>query len=139
MRTLSVIKKTESSPESLSVWLEGADQPLELPWYWVRDHSRDDESFNPDTHQRKVDSFQLDLDCPAGDAQIVNNEVIVRWGGSYGESVLSAKLLGSLLNSLDPTELWNNGTEVEPVKISFEAEPHVTSPAPPSTTCLRIL
>ncbi len=78
--TLARIERVEAGEETLMVWLEGDSQPLHLPWFWVKDHSRDVRSFDSETRQRTIDSFSIDLDCAATGARLVDGDVHVDWG-----------------------------------------------------------
>ena len=69
------IERILNAGQVLQVWLENTPEPLELPWFWVRDNSQDPESVNLDTMQRTVDSFAIDLDLRPASCELVDQQI----------------------------------------------------------------
>lgn len=114
------IKRIEAGQRELLVWLSGIAQPLELPWFWVRDHSQDPESMDPVTRQRTVDSFAIDRDIHPDRSELRDGVIEVRWPDG-GLSVLSSDLLSEAVAVSDigsPTavatehRLWHSADDL---------------------------
>lgn len=119
--------RVETTDENLLVWLDGADQPLMLPWFWVRDHSQDPASFDPHTAQRTVDTFALDHQLRPAGAAVVGATVEVTWSDRSPTSVLPIAVLASLPRSDQgavtagpfPATLWRSPDEVTAAAVPF--------------------
>ncbi len=112
----------DSNDQGLVVQLTGALSPLQLPWYWIRDHSDDVESFDPATRQRRVDSFAIDHSIRATSAESGPSGIVVHWADATPSSTLSVAML-STLAGLDPVpkrHLWDGDNLLGPVEpVSF--------------------
>ncbi len=117
------IERIEAGERNLRVWLSGFPDPLELPWFWVRDHSQDPQSMDPETHQRTVDSFAIDRDIRPSECRLVDGQVGVRWGDGTS-STLSPGLLAEAVSVSGlggrPTEaegpaLWHSSEQLAAV------------------------
>ncbi len=73
-------------------------QRLDLPWFWVRDHSEDLQSFDPATGQRNVDTFSIDRAIRPESVSLADGVIRVSWAGDDPESLLSLATLGPLVS-----------------------------------------
>lgn len=48
--------------EGLEIGFEGLVRRMTFPWHWLRDNSNDAYTFDPATHQRRIDSFSIPSD-----------------------------------------------------------------------------
>ena len=119
--TLARVFRVEVGKEVLLVWLESVSQPLQLPWFWVKDHSRDTYSFDSETKQRTIDSFSIDLDCSATQARVVDGDVYIEWGDSSPTSILTPELLASLAKDEPEISQWRDGSVMSPLVVDYEA------------------
>ena len=58
-------------------WRDGATS--EYPWLWVRDHSHDDATIHPQTHQRQLFTAGVDRELRGVRAELVDGHVEVGW------------------------------------------------------------
>ena len=115
------IERILNAGQVLQVWLENTPEPLELPWFWVRDNSQDPESVNLDTMQRTVDSFAIDLDLRPASCEVVDQQLRVHWTDDSPVSVLPADLLASLAQgSGDHRSLWHSSAQVAATPLGFD-------------------
>lgn len=104
--------RLELGQDSLLVWLEeagpstSAEQPLELPWFWIRDHSEDPSAVDPATKQRVIDTFAIDRSVRPSGAEVVDDAILVHWPDGTHTSTLSFDLLASLKAHAPPVTLW---------------------------------
>jgi hypothetical protein len=87
------IERIEPGEGELRVWLHNCSQPLDLPWFWVRDHSQDAVSIDTETWQRRVDSFAIDPHIQPVHCEVVGEAVHIDWAGAEPRSELPASLL----------------------------------------------
>lgn len=115
------IGRIEEAEDVLRVWLDQAPEPLELPWFWVRDHSQDPASVDLDTQQRTIDSFAIDMDARPVRCELSDGEVRVHWADDGAVSVLPASLLADVSSSSDGRyRPWHGPAEVSVEPISFD-------------------
>ncbi len=115
------IHRIEESDEVLRVWLKRAGDPLELPWFWVKDHSQDPSSVNVDTKQRTVDSFALDMAARPDKAEVVGDEIHVHWPDGGPVSILPLSLLAfAAFGNAGKYESWHSAHEVPVKPISYD-------------------
>ncbi|MEM7325627.1 MAG: TauD/TfdA family dioxygenase [Actinomycetota bacterium] len=127
MAERTTVARLETTDDDLLVWLTGADQPLTLPWFWVRDHSRDPDSFDHHTSQRTVDTFRLTADPRPSSADLVDGDVHVSWPDGSPTSILPATLLASvgqahLISAIagpHRATLWRDPAEVTSARVPF--------------------
>lgn len=119
--TTGNIERVEASNELLKVWLHGTDQPFQLPWFSIKDHSRDFQSFDSETEQRTVDSFSIDLDCSASGARVVDGSVHVEWNDSTHVSILPPELFASLAEDEPAISEWRDGLARLPLVADYRA------------------
>jgi len=128
------IAEAEGRGEELLLrWDNGTES--RFPWFWLRDHGQDPESLDPETLQRRVDTFALDEDI-RGEACSVQEDggtLTVAWPdgtgpggtGAGSESRYSADFLATMAGML-PEEiaerpglaprLWSAGRSLAPVE-----------------------
>ncbi len=66
----------------LTLTLPGMEGHANFSWFWLRDHGEDEASQDPDTHQRRVDTFALDPDevvAAHADVTVADDGVTVVW------------------------------------------------------------
>lgn len=96
MANSTTIDRLATTEHGLEVWFAGTDRPLTVPWFWVRDHSRDPSAFDALTAQRTVNTFTLDLDLKPSAANQLGDEIHVEWADGSPTSILPTSLLVSL-------------------------------------------
>lgn len=113
--SVASITRIEWSAERLVVWL-ASDEPIEVSWLWARDHSRDPASYDPVTHQRQVDTFNIDPTMTPVGVELVDGAVSIDWGNDVPASVLPADVFTDT-NALIAPVLWADAdaTAVTPV------------------------
>lgn len=120
MATSTTIDRVAATDHGLQVWFTATERPLNVPWFWVRDHSQDPSAFDPHTAQRTVDTFALDLDLAPTATNHVGDEIHVDWADGSPTSVLPLSLLTSLEGadrvsasaSPHPAVLWRSPDNV---------------------------
>jgi alpha-ketoglutarate-dependent taurine dioxygenase len=112
---IAVIEGFEAGQDTLLVWLAGraSESPLELPWYWVRDHSEDPSALDAETHQRSVDSFSIDRSLRPTDVEMVDGRITVTWPDDTPSSILGPALLAELDPQPSGPTLWHTGHDVD--------------------------
>ena len=119
------IDRVEATAETLQVHFTGDQQSLSLPWFWVRDHSRDPSSYDDHTSQRRVDTFTLDHDLGPGSVERLAGKILVRWPDGTPASVLPDELLVSLRPTTGgrtappAATLWTSADQVEVTAVHF--------------------
>jgi trimethyllysine dioxygenase len=124
------IGRIETSDSLLRVWLGNDAEPLELPWFWVRDHSQDPASVDVETKQRTVDSFAIDMAVAPARCEVADNAVHVQWPDGEPTSVLPASLLATVApissdsasapgSAATPTP-WHSASDVAVQPISYD-------------------
>lgn len=101
---------TEAQAEGLLLrWESGAES--RFPWFWLRDHGQDADSLDPQTLQRRVDTFALDEAIRGEDSAVLEEgrALAVTWpdnGGAEGppESRYSADFLAAMAG-LEPEDI----------------------------------
>ena len=103
------INAVEHHTKGLRVWLGDLENPIDVSWFWVRDHSEDAASLEPENQQRLVDTFALDPTIIATSATIRNGAIEVRWPAGP-PSILSANLFAGLVPASANTArtLWRS-------------------------------
>ncbi len=126
------------SDAGLEVRTSDASQPVFLSWRWLRDHGEDEASRDPDTLQRRVDTFAID---PSATGQIERHDpnlgrFAIRWpDGAVTEH--SHSLLADVIRTYVATDwlralpadftmpadvvLWGDPTAVAPDEIKLDA------------------
>ena len=99
---------------------DGAE-PFVVSWRWVRDHSRDDTSFDPRTSQREVDTFALGANHPSGTASVDGDNIRVVWPDDTTDSILPISMLRAVSGRSAGIErtLWRDQRDVAMAKISY--------------------
>jgi trimethyllysine dioxygenase len=64
------IKNIVPTQDGLEVRFSDDDTPLMFSWFWLRDHGVDEASLDPDTLQRRVDTFSIPADLAPLDVRI---------------------------------------------------------------------
>ena len=59
------------------LWNDGGES--EHLWIWLRDHSHDDATIHPETHQRELYTAGLATDLTAADATVANGQLTITW------------------------------------------------------------
>jgi trimethyllysine dioxygenase len=122
----AAVREVVSTPDTLIVHFADDGPPLELPWIWVRDHSEDAESFDHKTKQRKVDTFALPVDHPAGEAKLTEDGVHVRWPHDAPDAVLPLELLCDVSGRafMPEPSLWRRPSEVALTSVPYDEVVH---------------
>jgi len=128
------VSRIEASDASAAIWLSenNRDQEtpcLEMPWFWLRDHSEDPSSYEPSTKQRTVDTFAIDRSIRPDSVVIIDNgqSILATWPGPTPDSTISARTLASLLPADQSEErtMWStpdNSAAVQPLNHSAIVE-----------------
>ena len=94
------ITGAEQEAEGLVLsWDNG--QESRFPWFWLRDHGQDPDSLDPDTLQRRVDTFAIDETIRGEDSVVFEDgqTLAVTWPGPDGarpQSLYSADFLATM-------------------------------------------
>ena len=127
------IAEAEGRAEELVLrWENGAES--RFPWFWLRDHGQDPASLDPETLQRRVDTFALDEAIRGANSTVLEEgrALAVTWpdtagGATEAESRYSADFLATMAGLLPEAiaaqpgrapRLWSAATSlpaVEPV------------------------
>ena len=94
---MPVIAQVEGRAEELVLrWQNGKES--RFPWFWLRDHGQDPDSLDPDTLQRRVDTFALDEAIRGNAAEVLDagHGLAVTWPNGDGTSRFSADFLASM-------------------------------------------
>lgn len=105
-----VIDTAETRDDGLVLrWQDGAESCF--PWFWLRDHGQDPASLDPQTLQRRVDTFAIAEDIRASSASILagGRELEVRWPDGGEASRFNATFLASMAAPppAPPRRLWS--------------------------------
>lgn len=114
------IKRIDVGDEQLLVWLQDSMEPLQLPWFWVRDHSRDPDSFDAATQQRTIDSFTIDPTIRPAKCEIAEDEIRIDWDGDTARSVLPASLLRELRPKAPHRGLWPAPSDLTTTVLGYD-------------------
>lgn len=116
----------------LDVVFAGREAPLNFTWFWLRDHGVDEDSLDPDTLQRRVDTFSLPQDIAPTNVQIdeQNEEILIDWadapqtrisGRQLAAAVGEAPETRDLASSRERT-LWGKDAPLTDMpSVTFEA------------------
>jgi trimethyllysine dioxygenase len=85
------------TPESDRLHIDWADgRTSEHSWIWLRDHSHDPTTINPDTHQRQLVTAEVDPALQAASVTTADGVVVIEWiDTDHPVSVLPAEFLFS--------------------------------------------
>lgn len=98
----------------LRVRIDGFDQPADFSWRWLQDHGEDEASRDPETLQRRVDTFALD---PELRGTVVDGEDHIRIDWDDGRrTVHSHRQLEAVATEFLATD-WTQ---------RFEYKPHIS-------------
>ena len=61
------------------IWVDG--DVTRYPWIWLRDHAHDEATMHPVTQQRQLHTAALPADLTATSAAVVDDAVVIEWGG----------------------------------------------------------
>ncbi|MEQ8354485.1 MAG: TauD/TfdA family dioxygenase [Kiloniellaceae bacterium] len=123
---MSVIAQVEGRDEGLVLrWQDGKESSF--PWFWLRDHGQDPDSLDPDTLQRRVDTFGLDEGIRATGTEILDGGrgLAVTWPNGDGASRYAADFLAAMagvatvqtdVRRLLPQRLWSAEAPPAPVE-----------------------
>ncbi|WP_179953991.1 TauD/TfdA family dioxygenase [Denitrobaculum tricleocarpae] len=117
------LAKLEPRDEGLSLqWGDG--QETMFPWFWLRDHGQDEASLDPDTLQRRVDTFEISHDIRGLESRLLDEGAAleIAWQSSSTPSRYSADFLavmaglvpsGADLAPQVPRRLWSKCDPLE--------------------------
>jgi len=118
MKEVPVIAAVEGREEELVLrWQDGSES--RFPWFWLRDHGQDPDSLDPDTLQRRVDTFSLEETIRGCGTEILDagRGLAITWenGGSasrYPADFLAAMAAEGAAGEADlrrrlPLRLWS--------------------------------
>ncbi len=91
------IKTISPSATGLNITFDGAHEPASFTWFWLRDHGQDEESLDPVTLQRRVDTFAIPGDLAATETGLSHKQSVlnIQWNDG-SSSTLSANLLAGI-------------------------------------------
>lgn len=118
---MTSIRAVEHHIRGLRVWIDDVENPIDLSWFWVHDHSEDATSLDPENQQRVVNTFALDPATIATSASLRNGAVEVQW--PHGPpSILSANLFGDLVPASvsAPRTLWRTPGQLHVGQLSHD-------------------
>ncbi|WP_282608676.1 TauD/TfdA family dioxygenase [Pelagibius sp. Alg239-R121] len=91
------VADVELKDEGLSLrWIGG--QETIFPWFWLRDHGQDEASLDPDTLQRRVDTFAIANDIRGTASKLLEEgaAIEVAWQNGSSPSRYSCGFLASM-------------------------------------------
>lgn len=90
--------------DGLEVLFPGDTTPVTFSWFWLRDHGIDEASLDPETLQRRVDTFAIPADTRPVNVRIdeMREEVFIDWDDAP-QTRISGRLLASALGRTDET------------------------------------
>ena len=90
---------TQSSNKGLEVSFSDQTKPINFSWFWLKDHGIDEASLDPDTLQRKVNTFDIDpnIEASSFDFNIESQIGEITWPDG-STSTISADLLLRAVN-----------------------------------------
>lgn len=94
-------------------WKDGSETAF--PWFWLRDHGEDDASLDPDTLQRRVDTFAIsaDLRAVSVDYDRTTNTFHIVWADNSPPTTISLHRLAQIAGQAVPEgALQPHGGEV---------------------------
>ena len=103
---MNVILEARHGEDGLSVrWRDQGES--HYPWFWLRDHGEDAASLDPETLQRRVDTFALPDDIRASASAILDDgrTLEVRWPDAPEPSRYSADFLARLAGHAPPEQV----------------------------------
>ncbi len=101
---ISAVTKTHAG---LEVTFCDGSEPARFSWFWLRDHGVDEDSLDPETLQRRVDTFAIPQDIQATAVQFDENTQLIdiEWSNAPTTTV-SAQLLAGVDSRIpEPHEL----------------------------------
>lgn len=104
LRTEVRLAGLEPKDEGLSLqW--GNGQETLFPWFWLRDHGQDEASLDPDTLQRRVNTFEISNDIRALESKLLEegSALEIAWQNGSTPSRYSADFLAAMAG-LVPSE-----------------------------------
>ena len=124
------IAHAECQVDGLLVRFAGIDLPERYGWLWLRDHDENESSLDPDTLQRRVDTFALVDDVRGVSVGIHNGAALsVEWSDGSPAGCFSARMLASvsgLCRLLAAPLPWVSSTAPDPLP-SFDADAVMTT------------
>ena len=89
---MPTITELTSHPTYLTVtWDDGATS--DYPWIWLRDHSHDEQTLHPVTHQRQLHTASIAPTLTATATKVAGDELQVEWAGDPQPSSLPVGFL----------------------------------------------
>ncbi len=106
--------RAEAAGARLRVWVDGQDAAIEFPWFWVRDHSEDPASLDPDNLQRSVDTFAIDPAIQPSSVELIDGTIHVAWPDGQPISLLGPSTLAWCLPPAPATRtLWRDADSLD--------------------------
>jgi len=93
----SVISKVSKTPLGLDVVFAGESEPVNFSWFWLRDHGIDEDSLDPQTLQRRVNTFTIPKDICASDVVFDKDKQLIE---IYWPDAPTTTISGSLLSGI---------------------------------------
>ena len=108
------------------LWKGGAETVF--PWFWLRDHGEDEASLDPDTLQRRVDTFSIPPDIRAAsvDHDPTNDTCRIVWADNSPPTTVSVRRLAQIAGQLAPEgalepfggeTFWSDGCLPDPLPV----------------------
>ncbi|KAI3373516.1 hypothetical protein L3Q82_022108 [Scortum barcoo] len=93
--------------------LDYGGKPMRFNFVWLRDHCRSASSYNPDTHQRELDTESVELSIRPDSARVEDGHLLLTWpGGHVSKYSLSWLAENSYeaqkQKTVQPRILWNS-------------------------------
>lgn len=119
VRTTPRILNAHRAADGVEITLRGGASGV-FPWFWLRDHAEDEASLDPQTLQRRVDTFALDASLEGAAIDVVDDGACLRidWADGGAASNVGAELLARMSDSLhcergsgEDKQLWSDGEQ----------------------------
>lgn len=101
------IKHIATTPEGLEVRFVDDESPILFSWFWLRDHGVDEASLDPETLQRRVDTFSIPADLAAVDVRISDtfDDIEITWPEAPPTRITDTVLAGATRRTLPSREM----------------------------------
>lgn len=101
------IENIAATNDGLEVCFSDRDVPVSFSWFWVRDHGTDEASLDPETRQRKVDTFSIPRDITPVDVQISDDfdQIEIDWPDSVKTTITGAVFASATRHKTESHEL----------------------------------
>ena len=109
----SYIKNIVTTQDGLEVRFND-DELVCFSWFWLRDHGTDEASLDPETLQRRVDTFSIPPDVTPVDVRISEDfdQIEIDWPDSLSTTITDAVFASGTRRTLESCELASSKNRI---------------------------